>query len=51
MPFMMTTAVQQRVSEIQQALRDAEIDGWLSMISAGVTPSPIAYFSSILPSM
>src|SRR5512145_497195 len=29
MIFAMTSAIHQRVSEIQQALRDAEIDGWL----------------------
>lgn len=37
----MTTAVQQRVSEIQQALRDAEIDGWLFYDFRG--SDPLAY--------
>ena len=51
MPSTMTTAIHQRVSEMQQALRDAEIDGWLFYDFRGATPSPIAYSSSILPSM
>ena len=37
----MTTPVQQRVSEIQQALRDAEIDGWLFYDFRG--SDPLAY--------
>src|ERR1044071_3585818 len=41
MPFTMTTAVQQRVSDIQQALRDAEIDGWLFYDFRG--SDPLAY--------
>jgi Xaa-Pro dipeptidase len=41
MPSTMTTAVQQRVSEIQQALRDAEIDGWLFYDFRG--SDPLAY--------
>src|ERR1051325_9114893 len=41
MPSTMSTAVQQRVSEIQQALRDAEIDGWLFYDFRG--SDPLAY--------
>src|SRR6185295_6531746 len=41
MPSTMTTAVQQRVSEIQQALRDGEIDGWLFYDFRG--SDPLAY--------
>src|ERR1043165_3060589 len=41
MPCTMTTAVQQRVSEIQQALVDAEIDGWLFYDFRG--SDPLAY--------
>lgn len=37
----MTTAAQQRVTEIQQALRDAEIDGWLFYDFRG--SDPLAY--------
>lgn len=37
----MTTAVQQRVSEIQQALRDTDIDGWLFYDFRG--SDPLAY--------
>lgn len=37
----MTTAIQQRVSEIQQALCDAEIDGWLFYDFRG--SDPLAY--------
>lgn len=37
----MTTAVQHRVSEIQQALRDAEVDGWLFYDFRG--SDPLAY--------
>jgi len=37
----MTTAIPQRVSEIQQALRDAEIDGWLFYDFRG--SDPLAY--------
>ena len=37
----MTTAIDQRVSEIQQALRDAEIDGWLFYDFRG--SDPLAY--------
>ena len=41
MPATMTTAIDQRVSEIQQALRDAEIDGWLFYDFRG--SDPLAY--------
>ena len=41
MPRTMTTAAQQRVTEIQQALRDAEIDGWLFYDFRG--SDPLAY--------
>ena len=41
MPSRMTTAIQQRVSEIQQALRGAEIDGWLFYDFRG--SDPLAY--------
>ena len=41
MPSTMTMAVQQRVSEIQQALCDAEIDGWLFYDFRG--SDPLAY--------
>src|SRR5438132_206586 len=37
----MTTAIDQRVSEVQQALRDAEIDGWLFYDFRG--SDPLAY--------
>ncbi|HYM89825.1 MAG TPA: M24 family metallopeptidase [Nitrospiraceae bacterium] len=37
----MTTAIYQRISEIQQALRDAEIDGWLFYDFRG--SDPLAY--------
>ena len=41
MPSTMTTAIYQRVSEIQQALRDTEIDGWLFYDFRG--SDPLAY--------
>lgn len=41
MPSTMTTAIDQRISEIQQALRDAEIDGWLFYDFRG--SDPLAY--------
>jgi Xaa-Pro dipeptidase len=41
MPRTMTTAALQRVTEIQQALRDAEIDGWLFYDFRG--SDPLAY--------
>jgi len=41
MAFTMTTAIYQRVSEIQQALRDAEIGGWLFYDFRG--SDPLAY--------
>jgi len=41
MVFIMTMAIQQRVSEIQQALCDAEIDGWLFYDFRG--SDPLAY--------
>jgi len=41
MPATMTTAIYQRVSEIQQALRDAEIGGWLFYDFRG--SDPLAY--------
>ena len=41
MPSTMTTAIYQRISEIQQALRDAEIDGWLFYDFRG--SDPLAY--------
>src|SRR5262245_30015917 len=41
MPSIMTTAVQQRISEIQQALCDAGIDGWLFYDFRG--SDPLAY--------
>ncbi len=41
MPSTMTTAIYQRISEIQQALRDAGIDGWLFYDFRG--SDPLAY--------
>ena len=41
MPSIMLTAIQQRISEIQQALCDAEIDGWLFYDFRG--SDPLAY--------
>jgi Xaa-Pro dipeptidase len=41
MPSTMITAIYQRVSEIQQALNDAEIDGWLFYDFRG--SDPLAY--------
>ena len=41
MPPTMTTALHQRVNEIQQALREAEIDGWLFYDFRG--SDPLAY--------
>ena len=41
MPSTMTTVVHQRISEIQQALRAAEIDGWLFYDFRG--SDPLAY--------
>ena len=41
MPSTMTTAIDQRVSEIQQALREAGIDGWLFYDFRG--SDPLAY--------
>jgi Xaa-Pro dipeptidase len=41
MPATMNTAIDQHVSEIQQALRDAEIDGWLFYDFRG--SDPLAY--------
>jgi Xaa-Pro dipeptidase len=41
MPSTMSTAIYQRVNEIQRALRDAEIDGWLFYDFRG--SDPLAY--------
>ncbi len=41
MPSVMTTAIDQRISEMQQALREAEIDGWLFYDFRG--SDPLAY--------
>ena len=41
MPNVMTIAIQQRVNDIQQALRDAEMDGWLFYDFRG--SDPLAY--------
>lgn len=47
----MITALHQRVNEIQQALRETDIDGWLFYDFRGSDPLPIASFSSTRRSM